>query len=184
MGGRLTERLFLAVALRDDVAHGLAAFLTDEVMRLPGRPTPPDKWHITIRFLGATTALQRDRLLDYLDEHLAVGPFTLSFGVLGAFPKASRASVLWLGIDRGTRHLAAMGEICEAGAQSVGLEPEDRPLHPHLTLSRIRPPMNVADLIERVPRFPLSMEIDRLTLFRSHLGRSGAIYETIDSILL
>lgn len=184
MGDRLTDRLFLGVAPTDEVAHGLAAFLTDETMRLPGRPTPPDKWHITIRFLGATTALQRDRVLEFLDEHLAVEPFTLGFGHLGAFPKPSKASVLWLGIDRGSEHLRSMGVIAEVAAQSTGLEPEDRPLHPHLTLSRIRPPMNVSDLVERVPRFPLAMEVDRLTLFQSHLGKGGATYETLDSILL
>lgn len=184
MGDRLTERLFLAVALTDDVAHGLAAFLTDETVRLPGRPTLPDKWHITIRFLGSTTALQRDRILEFLDEHLAVEPFTLGFGLLDAFPKPSKASVLWLGVDRGSEHLRSMAQISEVAAQAAGLEPEDRPLHPHLTLSRIRPPMNVCDLIERVPRFPLSMEVDRLTLFRSHLGRGGATYETVDAILL
>jgi len=183
VGDRLTDRLFLAVAVTDEVAHGLAAFLTEETMRLPGRPTPPAKWHITIRFLGSTTALQRDRILEFLDEHLAVESFTLGFGRLGAFPKPSKASVLWLGIERGAEHLATMGEISETAAQSAGLEPEDRPLHPHLTLSRIRPPMNVSDLIERVPRFPLSMDVDRLTLFRSHLGRGGATYETVETIL-
>ena len=184
MGDRLTDRLFLAVELTDEVVHGLAAFLTDETMRLPGRPTPPNMWHITIRFLGATSAMQRDRILEFLDEHLAIEPFTLGFGVLGAFPKPSKASVLWLGIDRGGQHLATMGEISETAAQLAGLEPEDRPLHPHLTLSRIRPPLNVSDLIERVPPFPLSMVVDRLTLFRSHLGRGGATYETLDSVLL
>lgn len=184
MGDRLTERLFLAVALTDEVAHGLAAFLADETMRLPGRPTPPDKWHITIRFLGATTALQRDRVLEFLDEHLAVEPFALGFGLLGAFPQPSRATVLWLGVDRGSEHLRSMAQISEVAAQEAGFEPEDRPMHPHLTLSRIRPPMNVSGLIERVPRFPLSMEVDRLTLLRSHLGRGGATYETVDTILL
>lgn len=184
MGDRLTDRLFLAVALTDEVAHGLAAFLTEETIRLPGRPTPPDKWHITIRFLGATSALQRDQVLEFLDEHLAVGPFTLGFGLLGAFPKATKATVLWLGIDRGSEHLRSMGRISEVAAQSAGLEPEDRPLHPHVTLSRIRPPMNVSGLVERVPRFPLSMEVDRLTLFRSHLGRGGATYEALDTIPL
>ena len=184
MGDRLTERLFLAVALTDDVAHGLAAFLTDETMRLPGRPTPPDKWHITIRFLGSTSALQRDRVLEFLDEHLMVEPFTLSFGSLGAFPKPSKATVLWLGTDRGTQYLATMGEIAEVAAQAAGFEPEDRPFHPHLTLSRIRPPMNVTDLIERVPRFPLSLDVDRLTLLRSNLGRGGATYEIVETIQL
>jgi len=180
----LTDRLFLAVALTDEVAHGLAAFLTEATMRLPGRPAPPEKWHVTIRFLGSATALQRDRVLEFLDEHLAVEPFVMGFGVLGAFPKPSRASVLWLGIARGAEHLSSMAEHCEVAAQMAGFDPEDRPFHPHLTLSRIRPPTNVAALVDRVPRFPLSMDVDRLTLFRSHLGRDGATYEAVDSVML
>ena len=180
----MTDRLFLAVALTDEVVHGLAAFLTEETLRLPGRPASPEKWHVTMRFLGSATALQRDRVLEFLDEHLVVEPFVMGFGVLGAFPKPSKASVLWLGIDRGGEHLATMAEVSEVAAQMAGLDPEDRPFHPHLTLSRIRPPMNVAALVDRVPRFPLSMDVDRLTLFRSHLGRDGARYEAVDSVML
>ena len=180
----MSDRLFLAVDLTDEVAHGLAAFLEEETMGLPGRPTPPANWHLTIRFLGSTTALQRDRILEYLDEHLAVEPFLLSFDGLGAFPKPARATVLWLAVERGADRLAAMAEIADHAAQAAGLEPEDRPFHAHLTLARIRPPMNVSPLIERVPRFPLSMEVDRLTLYRSHLTRDGATYEALDSVEL
>ena len=184
MGYRLSDRLFLAVGLTDDVAHGLAAFLEEETMRLPGRPTPPPNWHLTIRFLGSTTALRRDRILEYLDEHLAVEPFTMSFGSLGAFPKPARATVLWLAVERGADRLATMAEFADLAAQAVGFDPEDRPFHAHLTLARIRPPMNVVPLIERVARFPLSMQVDRLTLFRSHLSRDGATYEQLDSVEL
>jgi 2'-5' RNA ligase len=180
----LSDRLFLAVDLTDDVAHGLAAFLEEKTMRLPGRPTPPANWHTTIRFLGPTTALQRDRILEFLDDHLAVEPFAMSFGGLGAFPKPGRATVLWLAIERGADRLAAMAGIAERAAQDAGFEPEDRAFHAHLTLARIRPPANVVPLIERVPRFPLSMEVNRLTLYRSHLGSSGANYEAIDTIEL
>jgi 2'-5' RNA ligase len=180
----LSDRLFLAVALTDEVAHGLAAFLEGVTMRLPGRPTPPANWHATIRFLGPTTALQRDRILEFLDEHLVVEPFTMSFGGLGAFPKPSRTTVLWLGVDRGAERLAAMAEIADLAAQSAGFEPEDRPFHAHVTLSRIRPPMSVAPLIDRVPRFPLSMQVHRLTLYRSYLGRDGATYEELDAVQL
>jgi len=182
MGCRLSDRLFLAVGLTDEVAHGLAAFLEAETMRLPGRPTPPPNWHLTIRFLGSTNALQRDRILEYLDEHLAVEPFAMSFGELGAFPKPARATVLWLAVERGADRLATMAEISDLAAQAAGLEPEERPFHAHLTLARIRPPMNIVPLIERVPRFPLSMQVDRLTLFRSHLSRDGAMYEALDSV--
>ena len=43
MGWSVSDRLFLAVALTDEVRHGLAAFLGDRVVRLPGRPTPPGR---------------------------------------------------------------------------------------------------------------------------------------------
>jgi len=184
VGDRLSDRLFLAVDLTDEVAHGLAAFLEEEAMRLPGRPTPPGNWHLTIRFLGSTTALQRDRVLEFLDEHLTVEPFRMSFGGFGAFPKPARATVLWLSVVRGADRLATMAEIADLAAQSTGFEPEERPFHAHLTLSRIRPPMNVVPLIDRIPRFPLSMQVDRLTLYRSHLRREGAAYEALDSVEL
>ena len=114
----MSDRLFLAVALTDEVRHGLAAFLGERVIRLPGRPTPPDNWHVTLRFLGSTDALQRDRILEFLDEHLVVEPFTLGFAGLGAFPKPSRATVLWLGTGRGSDELAKAAEICEQAATS------------------------------------------------------------------
>ncbi|MEA3510005.1 MAG: RNA 2',3'-cyclic phosphodiesterase, partial [Actinomycetota bacterium] len=179
-----SDRLFLAVALTDEVRHGLAAFLSERVVRLPGRPAPPDNWHLTLRFLGATDALQRDRILEFLDEHLVVEPFTVGFTGLGAFPKPSRATVLWLGVGRGSDRVAAMARVGEEAAISAGFEPEDRPFHPHLTLSRIRPPVGVDGIIEQVGSFPLKMEVDRVTLYRSHLGRDGARYETVDEILL
>ncbi len=180
----MSERLFLAVALSDEVRHGLAAFLTDQTMRLPGRPAPPDNWHLTLRFLGESKPVQRDRVLEFLDDHLIVEPFTLGFDALGAFPKRSRATVLWLGIDRGSTDAAAVAGICEAAAVSAGFEPEDRPFHPHLTLSRIRPPQDLNGLISRVPRFPLTMTVDRVTLYRSDIGRGGARYEAVDEVLL
>jgi 2'-5' RNA ligase len=180
----VSDRLFLGVAVTDEVAHGLAAFLSDETMRLPGRPTPPGNWHATVRFLGSASALQSDRVLEFLDEHLAVEPFTMGFGGLGAFARPAKATVLYLGIAHGTEPLAKMAEICETAAQLAGFEPEDRPFHGHLTLSRIRPPMDVRPLVERVPRFPLSMEVDRLTLYRSHLGSNGSTYEVLDEVLL
>jgi 2'-5' RNA ligase len=184
VGESVSDRLFLAVALNDEVRHGLAAFLGERVIRLPGRPTPPDNWHLTLRFLGSTDALQRDRVLEFLDEHLIVEPFTLGFTRPGAFPKPSRATVLWLGVGRGSDDLKAAADVCEQAAVSVGFDPEDRPFHPHLTLSRIRPPVSVEGLIEQVDTFPLKMNVDRVTLYRSHLGREGASYETLDEVLL
>jgi 2'-5' RNA ligase len=180
----LTERLFLGIALTDDVRHGLAAFLSAKADPLPGKPVPPENWHLTLRFLGATEESARDRVLGFLDEHMLTLPFVLGFGGLGAFARPARATVLWLGVNRGIEELTELAAICEAVAQSVGFAAEDRPFHPHVTLARIRPWQDVGSLVETVPPFPLAQTVEEITLYRSVLGRGGASYEIVDEIEL
>lgn len=178
-----TERLFLAVALSDDVRHALAAFV-DDPRDLPGRPVDPDNWHITLRFLGRTEPVQRDLVLTDIDQHVMQAPFTLGFGGLGAFPRPGRATVLWLGIEQGADELNGVADRCESAAQVAGFSPEDRPFHPHVTLSRIRPWQDVRSVVERFPPFPATQRVEAITLFRSVLGRGGAGYEVVDSVPL
>jgi len=184
VGESLTERLFLGVALSDDVRHGLAAFLSAHVDRLPGKPVPPGNWHLTLRFLGATKEPARDQLLALLDAHMLTLPFVLGFGGLGAFARPSRATVLWLGVSRGTEDLTELAVICEEAARAVGFTGEERPFHPHVTVSRIRPRQDVQPLVESVPRFPLAQTVDRITLYRSILAPGGARYEVVDELEL
>lgn len=181
-----TGRLFLGVALSDDVRHALASFVEDHTDHrpLPGRPVDPENWHVTLRFLGRTEPVRRDLVLAAVDQDLAQTPFTLGFAGLGAFPRPVRATVLWLGIERGAEELEALGARCEAAAQAAGFSAEDRPFHPHVTLSRIRPWQDVTPSIEAFPRFPATQTVDAITLFRSILGRGGARYEVVDSVPL
>ena len=44
-----------------------------------------------------------------------------------------------VGVEGGGDELGTLAAAAEEAAQAVGYEPEDRPYHPHLTLSRIRP---------------------------------------------
>ena len=186
MGERLTDRIFLALSLDDEIRHGLAAFLSENLGGglLPGKPVRPENWHVTLRFLGVTTPIQRDRVVGSLAENPVVEPFTLGFAGLGAFPGASRATVLWLGIVRGADEAARVAAACDQAAVAAGFEPEDRPFHPHLTLARIRPKQNVSDLVDRFPRFPLTQSVESVTVYRSRLGPTGATYEAVTSIPL
>ncbi len=170
--------------MTDELRHGLAAFLEAKAAPFPGKPVPPANWHLTLRFLGATKEPDRDRVLAFLDQDALTLPFVLGFGALGAFSRPARATVLWMGVRRGAEELAELAGRCEEAAQAAGLEPEDRPFHPHLTLSRIQPRQDVSVLVDRVPSFPLSQEVDRITLFRSLLGTGGARYEVVDEVPL
>jgi 2'-5' RNA ligase len=177
-------RLFLAVPLTDEVRAALAAHIMGLGRPLPGKPVPPPNWHVTMRFLGPTDVVSFERLLAALAEAETGGPFSISFGGLGAFPRPARATVLWLAIVRGADGLERLAALGEEAAQQAGFAPEDRPFHAHLTLSRIRPHQDVRPLIEKVSPFPASLPIDRLVLFRSHLGRGGARYEELESFAL
>lgn len=178
----MPERMFLAVALDDDTRHAIATHLEAELDGdyLPGRPVPPENWHLTLRFLGAVQAAQTDKVLAHLDQHLMVEPFQIRFTGLGGFPRESKASVLWLGVVGDG--LEAVAVECETAAQTAGFEPEGRPFHPHLTLSRIRPPFDVRPLVDEYEPAKIVMQVNEVTLYRSVLGRGPARYEPVDTV--
>ncbi len=176
------QRLFLAVAIPDDVRMALVAHL-DEALEgrpVPGRPVPPANWHITLRFLGYVYDDARDRLLHAVDEADLGAPFRLRFGGLGAFPRPARATVLWLGISDGAQEVMDLAAVVEETSVAAGWFMEERPFHPHLTLSRIRPHQDVRATIEKVPDFGVGFGVDQVVLFRSHLGRGPARYEPVE----
>jgi 2'-5' RNA ligase len=179
-------RLFLGVDPPDEIRLAFAALLTEALdgRPLPGRPVAPPNWHITLRFLGQTDETRYERVLGTLSESELGAPFTVRFSGLGAFPRPSRATVLWLGIDEGAGPLTVLADLCEEAARSAGFAAEERPFHPHLTLSRIRPHQDVSATIARVPEFGRTMQVDRITVFRSHLGRGGAQYERLEELPL
>ncbi len=174
------------MSLDDEARHAIAAHLDASLEgdRFPGRRVPPQNWHLTLRFLGATTAVQRDQVLADLDEHLAVEPFRVTFTGLGGFPRESRASVLWLGVAGGVEEMESVATICETAAVAAGFEPEGRPFHPHLTLSRIRPPVDVRPLVDAVEPAGIKLDVGAVTLYRSVLGSGPARYEVVDKVLL
>ena len=185
MSEPLRRRLFLAAALDEPTRLLLAAHLEAHGGgALPGRTVRPQNWHLTLRFLGWATEPQQDGVMRALDESALPGPFVVRFGDLGAFPKERRATVLWLGIDGGGDELGALAAASDEAAQTVGYEAEGRPYHPHLTLSRIRPPEDMTELVEVFPAFTVKMPVTAITLYESHLRKGGAVYQALDTIEL
>ena len=179
------DRLFLGVDLNDATRGLLASHLEAHVgLELPGRNVPSRNWHLTLRFLGASTPEQAERIIHDLDTQALTGALTVRFGGLGAFPRLRRATVLWLGVVGGETGLTTLASTCEAAAVAAGFSAEDRPFHSHLTLSRIRPPVDVSELVAAVPVFDVTMAVDEITVFRSHVGRGGARYEAVERIAL
>lgn len=178
----LSERLFVGVPVARTVAAAVAAW--QEGAGLPGDPVPPANLHLTLRFLGPCTPEQRDRLSYELGRASLGRPFTATTGPVGAFGRPARASVVWLGLAAGEEPMAELYAAVEAAVEDGGFEPDDRPFHPHLTVSRIRPPGDVRSFVDATEPVKLRIEVDRVVLFKSNLGGGGARYEELESFPL
>lgn len=147
---------------------------------LPGaRWTARSTWHVTLKFFGEVPEERLPELCEGVGRALA-DERTLGSSLLdiGAFPSMARARVLWAGIEDSRLRLAGI-------AERIGAEcgfPEDRPLHPHLTLARMKVPAAIGPAVDRFRPFALEREpflVDKVTLFRSHTERTGSRYEVL-----
>ena len=158
-------RLFLAVPLTEDARQAISRHLRGALAHpLPGRPVRPENWHLTLRFLGEADEVGADRVVREVD--------------------AAERGVLWLGLDRGVEEAERLAAVVEEAVEAAGFPPEERPFRSHMTLSRLRPDQDVTTVLEAVPPVGLAMAVERVVLYRSHLGPGGPRYEEIESFPL
>lgn len=181
-------RLFLAADIPVGHRRAVEQVIEPWRERLPGgRWDPPEKWHVTLKFLGRTWP----RLVEWVRDSSAaaaasVEPFEATLGHLGVFPSPRRARVLWMELEDpadGLRRLAS-GLEEQLAAE---FERERRPFTPHLTVARFRPPVRIPEPDELTAASAAAppFEVDRLILYRSHLlGPRGSRYEAVGEFAL
>lgn len=181
-GGSSAGRLFLGVPVTPGARRAISEGI--DLDQMPGRPVRPANWHLTLVFLGDTSGQSKARLSESLRMERLGAPFTVELGGIGAFPRATRASVLWLGVSEGAGAVVALNEGVGRAARRAGFTVEERRFTPHVTLSRIRPPGDVRPFMRRAPDLRHRMEVDRVSLFRSHVGDGPARYEELERFRL
>lgn len=164
----------MAVVPPESALEDLAEFL--EPRQEAGtelRWTDPNQWHLTLSFMGEVP----ERTVEPLVERLAAraGRFTaesVSISGAGAFPNPYRARVLWAGVreqvEGGLRALATgIRHACSA----AGAAPEGGRFHPHITVARLRRPMEATRWIRVLEGYAgPSWTAAEVTLIASHLG--------------
>ena len=137
-----------------------------------------EQLHLTLRFIGEVERPMAEDLAQHL-QNIRSERFTLALHGLGRFDHR-RGGVLWAGVAP-SEPVKALAAKIERVCQSVGLEPEHRAFHPHITVARWSGPMPQLDpLIERNAALRSEpFEVDRFILYESHLNRDGASYEPI-----
>ncbi len=187
-------RAFIAIELPDEVKTNLSALLGK---LKPGHERTV-KWvdlnsiHLTLKFLGN---IPESKIVDITqavtNATQKFRPFSLSLQGLGTFPNLRSPRVAWVGIDGDVEVVTSIHRQIDRALVPLGFTPEKRSFSPHLTLGRVRDKATHTerrDLGKAIESIKVNnsapFSVDRVSLMRSTLTKSGAIYDQISIIVL
>ena len=171
-------RLFTGLDLPGDVVANLEELLRRLKPTARIHWSPPANLHVTTKFIGEWPEARLDELKAALGGLPGRDAIRVRIRRVGFFPNPHSPRVFWCGIEA-----PGLGELAadtDAATAALGIERENRPYSPHLTLARIK---------ERVELGPLQGAIAGLAsqefgsfraagfyLYRSTLRPSGSVY--------
>jgi len=171
-------RLFVALDLPAAARAALARFRDDAADTTIWRLLPEASFHVTLAFLGHRPPEDVDRIAATLDRLAPWDPPQLALGDALLLPP-QRARVLTVALADRAGGLGAVQAQVAAGLVAAGVyEAEARPFRPHVTVARLRSGARPPRALERVPE-TLEFRAGAVTLYRSVLGRGGAVYEAL-----
>lgn len=172
------ERLFVGVPLPPAATALVRAAQEALPADLGLKMVRPEQTHVTLAFIGEASMQAREA------ARAVVGGLPLTSGgltTLGGYlylPSARRPRVVALGVDDTDAVFSELFEWVMAGLERARvMRREKRPFKPHVTIARLRTPVDVRPKSEcgRV-EFP----VESVRLYRSELRREGAVYTIVE----
>jgi RNA 2',3'-cyclic 3'-phosphodiesterase len=187
VSGEDSVRAFLALP-RDrmwvESARGLLDRLRSSLPRASW--TRESSWHLTLKFLGE---VRRDALTGFAAAigqkaiDTVAGELESDGGVV--FPPNGPARVLGVGfVDSGAlSRVVELARAAELEARRLGVPPENRDFHPHVTFARVRQPWRREEVEEyrraiAAWRFP-PWQARSCVLYESRLTSEGAVHTAV-----
>jgi RNA 2',3'-cyclic 3'-phosphodiesterase len=175
-------RLFTAIDLPSAVVLRLDRLLIALRPEALINWSPLDNIHITTKFIGEWAESRLEELHEALS---AVGPrvaIPIELKDLGWFPNERSPRVLWIGVHGGVALLDLVRET-ETRLEAIGIKKEDREFAPHMTLARIKRPVPLGGLRQKVQEMqPATLGqflVSHFCLFRSDPGSNSSIYRKL-----
>jgi 2'-5' RNA ligase len=178
----VTVRAFLAFDLDEATLDRVGAM--EEALRASREAPARARWvarrnmHVTLRFLGEV-------------EESAVAGLASLVATLGARPQPTFRSASYLGLPEaaharlvalelhdGVEAMTEVAALAGEGLAPLGFAPEARAFLPHLTLARLRAPIDARRWLGR-DRHELHGKATAVTLYRSELEASGPVYTAL-----
>lgn len=181
-------RTFIAVPVRVDEEFLLAR----EALKksLSGERiswVEPDRYHVTIRFLGDTSSESMGAIGNALRKKIEI-PATggLNLYQTGSFGPRKKPRVVWVGFKDASLFEKLKTEV-DLALEFCGILPLDQAFRPHLTLGRVRGLKDLSgyyDVIDSMKdAFSTRVRAERLVFYRSELEPGGPVYTPLEELL-
>jgi len=182
-------RLFIATRFPDAVIREA----NERVSRVKSR-LPPASWvrpeaqHLTLAFLGEQEESAIDKFAPLVEQSLlGVKKFEGRLKDCGFFPNPRHARVGWTGVAP-EESFRAMASAVRNALQESGVTFDQNEFRPHLTIMRIRdqwPPACIETFRSALRTHESApFTVDRVTLFSSKLGPTGALHTPLREFAL
>jgi 2'-5' RNA ligase len=169
------KRLFVSIELPESVTRALA----DLDPHLRGvRWLEPRQMHLTLSFLGNVPGETQETLSEKL-RTISWKSFFLPLVGVGTFPSKGWPKIVWIGVGSGHPHLFQLHKRIQEALLAVGLDPDLRSFHPHVTLARCRDvsPQTIRPFLKTYASFDAGMiHVESFCLNSSELTPAGSVY--------
>jgi 2'-5' RNA ligase len=163
-------RLFFAAWPDASARAALATLAHDLALVAEGKPVDAAKLHLTLVFLGEVLD-ERVGALYPVAQALRAARLRLVLDRVGSF---RRSRVAWAGIADPPAALMQLQVMLETGLRAAGFAFDERPFHPHVTLTRKAHKSVPVAAIDAI-----AYPCDAVALVRSDLGKGT--YTTLES---
>ena len=162
-----TQRLFVGLWPNSEVRSRLTTVQTEFRLSESSRITPPEKFHITLLFLGDVPETKIDSVKDFIQD-FQFDPFSIELNCVGFWP-GNRT--IWVGADDVSPELIELVGRVRKGLVRLGKD--RRKIIPHITLAR-KAKKRIRGSID-----PIHWQVHHIELIRSTLLSDGSKYELV-----
>jgi 2'-5' RNA ligase len=178
-----TSRVFLSVDIEDDELLSRIAHIQSKLDRQSAKMkiVEQENIHFTLRFLGDTSHTKLEEIKKSLSG-IQFDPFTIRINGVGAFPKASRPRVIWVGVTENADKLTDLKLEMDDLLGNLGYS-LDKKFHAHATIARVRAVRDRNQMMTNIEGLASeavgAMSVDCFRMTKSTLTSSGPVYETL-----
>lgn len=182
-------RIFVAIEIPEHIKNGLGV-LIESLSVSSGdariRWVKPESIHLTLKFIGDLSPESVSKVTKNLGTIVIKrSRFDITVGGVGCFPNWHKPRVVWVGVSENSGELTSLQKEIDLVLEPLGIMPETRPYHAHLTVGRVK---NAGDISKRYSEMEIGtighMQVDEFCLIRSELRSDGAVHTNLATFTL